>query len=165
MLHALGSGLFLGGLWLLLSGYFEAWLLWLALASVVSVVFIAHRMDVTDHEGFPLHLGTRALIYFPWLALEIVKSNLDVAKAILSNRINPQVIHVKATQDSELGRTIYANSITLTPGTVTIGLEDDGLEVHALLDETAAGVLSGDMDRRVTAMSDDRDKDTGGTAS
>lgn len=153
MLHALGSGLFLGGLWLLLSGYFEAWLLWLALASVLSIVYIAWRMDVTDHEGFPLHLGPRALIYFPWLAKEIVKSNLDVAKAILTNRINPQVIHVKATQDSELGRTIYGNSITLTPGTVTIGLEEDGLEVHALLDETAAGVESGDMDRRVSAMS------------
>lgn len=165
MLHALGSGLFLGGLWLLLSGYFEAWLLWLALASVLSIVYIAHRMDVTDHEGFPLHLGPRALIYFPWLAWEVVKSNLDVAKAILTNQINPQVIHVKATQDSELGRTIYANSITLTPGTVTIGLEDDGLEVHALLDETAAGVETGDMDRRVSAMSNTRGNNAGGAAS
>ena len=151
-MHALGSGLFLGGLWLLLSGYFEAWLLWLALASVVSVMFIAYRMDVTDREGFPLHLGARAIIYFPWLALEIVKSNLVVAKAILTNRINPRVIHVKATQDSDLGRTIYANSITLTPGTVTIELLEDDLDVHALLDETAAGVETGDMDRRVSAM-------------
>lgn len=153
MLHALGSGLFLGSLWLLLSGYFEAWLLWLALASVISIVYIAHRMDVVDHEGFPLHLGPRALLYFPWLLWEIVKSNMDVAKAILSNRINPQVIQVKATQDSDLGRTIYGNSITLTPGTITIGLEGDQVEVHALLDETATGVEAGDMDRRVSAMS------------
>ncbi len=152
MLHALGSGFFLGCLWLLLSGYFEAWLLWLALASVVSIVFITHRMDVVDHEGFPLHLGPRALLYFPWLILEIIKSNIDVAKAVLSNEISPQVITVKATQDSELGRTIYGNSITLTPGTVTINLEGDQVEVHALLDETAAGVESGEMDRRVSAM-------------
>ena len=139
MLHALGSGLFLGSLWLLLSGYFEAWLLWLAGASVLSIVFITHRMDVTDHEGFPLHLGPRAAVYFPWLFWEIVKSNFDVARAILKNDISPQVIRVRASQDSELGRTIYGNSITLTPGTITIGLEGEDVDVHALLNETAAG--------------------------
>ncbi len=157
MIHALGPGLFLGSLWLLLSGYFEAWLLWLALASVISVVFIVHRMDVTDHEGFPLHLGSRAVFYFPWLFWQIVKSNIDVARAILKNDISPQVIRVRATQDSELGRTIYGNSITLTPGTITIGLEDDALDVHALLNETAAGVQTGDMDRRVSEMSNTRE--------
>jgi len=153
VLNALGSGLFLGCLWLLLSGDSEAWLLWLALASVLSIVFIARRMDVIDREGFPLHLGARAIFYFPWLLWEIVKSNLDVARAILKNNISPQVIRVRATQDSDLGRTIYGNSITLTPGTITIGLEGDQVDVHALLDETAAGVETGDMDRRVSAMS------------
>ena len=153
MFHALGLGLFLGALWILLSGYFEAWLLWLALASVISIVYIAHRMDVNDREGFPIHLSPRALIYFPWLFVEIIKSNIDVARAILSNKINPQVIRVRVSQDSELGQTIYANSITLTPGTVTIGVEDNMFDVHALLDETAAGVETGDMDRRVSEMS------------
>lgn len=155
MLHALGSGLFLGCLWLLLSGYYEAWLLWLALASVCSIIFIAHRMDVIDREGFPLHLGFRFIFYFPWLFWEIVKSNVVVALAILKNDIAPQVIHVRASQDSDLGHTIYGNSITLTPGTITIGLEDGKVDVHALLDETAAGVESGDMDRRVSAMSNE----------
>jgi len=153
VLHALGSGLFLGCLWLLLSGYFEAWLLWLALASVVSIVFIAHRMDLIDREGFPLHLGARAIYYFPWLFWEIIKSNFDVALAILKNDVSPQIIHVQASQDSDLGRTIYGNSITLTPGTITIGLEGDTVDVHALLDKTAAGLETGDMDRRVSAMS------------
>ena len=98
----------------------------------------------------------RAVLYFPWLFWEIAKSNIIVARAVLMNDISPQVIYVRATQDDELGHTIYGNSITLTPGTITIGLEGDMVEVHALLDETAAGVKTGDMDRRVSGMTNTR---------
>ena len=155
MLHRLSLGLVLCILWLLLSGYFSsALLLGLGLASAAAVVFIAHRMDVIDHEGHPVHLGWRATIYLPWLLGEIVKANIDVAWRIIqpSMPILPNMLRVKASQKSELGNVIYANSITLTPGTVTVELEDGLLGVHAITAEAAEEVLSGEMDRRVTAM-------------
>ena len=154
MLHALSLGLALYGLWLLLSGYFVALLLSLGAGSVIAVVWIAHRMDVIDHEGHPVHLTGRAFLYWPWLIVEIVKSNIDIAKVILSAKmpINPSVIELKATQETELGQVIYANSITLTPGTVTIAIDRDIMSVHALTRDAAQGLQTGDMDRRVTAM-------------
>ncbi len=140
--------------WLLLSGYFEPLMLGLGVASVAAVVYIAHRMEVVDHEGHPVHLTWRALAYWPWLLWEIVKANIDIAWVILRPRmpIQPNVFTVPGSQRSELGNVIYANSITLTPGTVTIALEDGKLTVHALTRDSAAGIESGDMDRRVSAM-------------
>ena len=154
MLHALSLGVALYCLWLLLSGYFQALLLSLGGVSVIAIVWIAHRMDVIDHEGHPIHLTARAFLYWPWLVVEIIKSNIDVAKVIIRRKmpISPSVIEVKATQGTELGQVIFANSITLTPGTVTIAIDRDIVSVHALTREAAAGLQTGDMDRRVTAM-------------
>jgi len=153
-LHTLSLGGALGILWLLLSGLLEGWLLALGLGSIVVVVFFANRMDVIDHEGHPIHISWRALLYWPWLAWEIVKANIDVARVILDPKmpITPKVLHIKASQVTELGQVFYANSITLTPGTVTIGLENDGMDVHALTPVAIEGLLSGEMDRRVHAV-------------
>ncbi|MEE8352539.1 MAG: Na+/H+ antiporter subunit E [Rhodospirillales bacterium] len=154
MLHALSLGLVLSALWLLLSGFFQALLLSLGLASVVCVVWIAHRMDVIDHEGHPIHLTFRALWYWPWLMVEILKSNFHIAEVILRPKmpVNPSLFEVKATQETELGQVIYANSITLTPGTVTVAINKDIMVVHALTRDSAAGIQDGEMDRRVSAM-------------
>jgi len=148
----LGATLF--GLWLLLSGHFEPLLLILGLASVALVVWIAHRMDVIDHEGHPIGLTPRILLYWPWLIWEIVKANIDVMRRILDPAlpISPTVVRVPASQKTELGTVIYANSITLTPGTVTIDLEGNDLIVHAFSEDGAIALESGEMDRRVTAV-------------
>ena len=154
MLHALSLGLVLGVLWLLLSGYFIPLILALGFASIVLVVFIAHRMDVIDHEGQPVHLSWRIVLYWVWLLKEIVVSAVHVSRVIIQPRmpIRPRMLQVKATQHTELGHVIYANSITLTPGTVTVELDDVNLAVHALTKETAEGLETGDMDRRITAV-------------
>ena len=148
----LGGVLFV--VWLLLSGHFEPLLLGLGVASVVVVLIVARRMEVIDREGHPIHLTWRAIGYWPWLLWEIVKANIDVARVILRPRmpIQPNVFTVPGSQRSELGNVIYANSITLTPGTVTIALESGKLTVHALTRDAAAGVETGEMDRRVSAM-------------
>ncbi|MDH3596682.1 MAG: Na+/H+ antiporter subunit E, partial [Rhodospirillales bacterium] len=116
--------------------------------------WIAYRMDVADREGHPIHLTWRSLVYWPWLFWEIVKANLEVARLILAPRlaISPTVIKVKASQPDELGHVIYANSITLTPGTVSIDVRDATIEVHAITREMAEGLQTGEMDRRVTRM-------------
>ena len=154
MLHALSLGSVLGLLWMLLSGIFELWLLALGLGSVIVVVTFANRMDVIDREGHPIHISWRALLYWPWLAREIIIANFDVAKAILSPnmQITPKVLHIKATQVTELGHVFYANSITLTPGTVTLSLEDGAMSVHSLTKSAEKGLLSGEMDRKVHAV-------------
>ncbi len=156
MLHAISLGLVLFGLWLLLSGFFTILLLGLGLASVVAVVWIAHRMDVIDHEGHPIHLTVRAFFFWPWLLKEIIKANFNIARVIVSRKmpINPTVIRVKATQETELGQVVYGNSITLTPGTVTIDVNKDIMSVHTLTLGAAEGLKSGEMDRRVTNMED-----------
>jgi multicomponent Na+:H+ antiporter subunit E len=152
--QAISLGLVLYVVWLLLSGHFEPLLLGLGVLSCVVVVLITRRMDVVDREGHPIHLARGASTYWPWLLWEIVKSNIDVAKRVLdpSLRISPTLIRLTPTQKSDLGLVIYANSITLTPGTITVDLEPGSLLVHAIAREGAESLEAGDMDRRVTRM-------------
>ena len=89
--------------------------------------------------------------YGPWLVIQIIRSNLDVAKRIVNPKlpIHPTVIHVDATDHTEVGRVTYANSITLTPGTISLDVSEDAIEVHALTEEAANDLMSGEMGRRV----------------
>jgi multicomponent Na+:H+ antiporter subunit E len=155
LLHAVSLAVSLSILWLLLSGHFsEPLLLVLGLASVLLVVVIVHKMETLDPEGHPVHLSRRVLVYWPWLVKEIVLANIDVGKAILGLGVPvaPTVFTVRSSQKGEIGRAIYANSITLTPGTVTIEVDGDQLTVHALTPGAVEGLESGEMDRRVTKV-------------
>ena len=149
--YSLALGLVLLAVWLLWSGHYGAFLVGVGVASTGFVVLVGRRMGVVDREGVPAGLTLRAAAYVPWLAWELIKANLDVARRILHPRlpIRPHLIRVEAGQRTDLGRVIYANSITLTPGTVSVDMEGGSITVHALTDEAAAGVLEGAMDRRV----------------
>ena len=166
MLHALSLGLVLFGTWLLLSGFFEPLLLGLGVFSSALVVLIAWRMDMVDREGHPIHLGWRALVYWAWLAGEIVKAGIDVARRIVDPKmpIDPVLVRVKTSQESELGQVIYANSITLTPGTVSIRVTDNEILVHAVASAMARDLEKGEMDRRVTALEPPRPTSAPGQA-
>ncbi len=141
--------------WLLLSGYFTPFLVSVGLASAVAVVAFARRMEVVDREGHPVHLGPRAMLtYWPWLIKEIVKSAWDVSRIIVHPRlpISPALITVKSTQKTDLGRMVFANSITLTPGTISVRVGRGEILVHALTADTAEALCAGEMDRRVTRL-------------
>jgi multicomponent Na+:H+ antiporter subunit E len=145
------------GVWLLWSGHYSfdhMLVLGLGVVSCVFVVYMANRMDIVDEEGHPIHLLFQLLLYIPWLLWAIVKANIDVAKRVLnpSLPISPCMVRIKATQKTDLTRVIFANSITLTPGTVSVELVGDDILVHALTREAAEDVQSGDMDRRVTSL-------------
>lgn len=157
IVHALSLLVAMFATWLLLSGYFLPLLLILGLVSSILVVAIALRMDVVDREAFPLHLTTRILSYWIWLMKEIWVAGVDVTKRVLSPSmpISPTMIELKTTQKSQLGQVIYANSITLTPGTFTIRIYDDRMLVHAISREGAEALAEGEMDRRVTALEAD----------
>lgn len=143
--------------WILWSGYFKPLLLGLGLVSVVLCVYLALRMRRTDGEGAGFSIMDHVhqlATYWPWLLVEIAKSNLDVAKIVLKPTIevDPVMIRVKASQTTAMGKTIYGNSITLTPGTITVDVEQDVFLVHALTQAGADGVREGEMDRRVAAL-------------
>ena len=124
----------------------------LGVISCLFSVYLSHRMGIVDEESVPKHLGLRPFTrYAPWLVKEIVKANVDVARRIVDPAlpIQPTMVMVQASQQTEIGRVILANSITLTPGTVSVDLEDESLSVHALTAEYAAEDAAGDMDRRV----------------
>ncbi len=140
--------------WLLLSGHFEPLLISLGVVSSVLVLVIAWRMRIIDAEGHPTHLILPALRYWSWLALEIGKANLAVARQIVNPKldINPTVLRVPTSQRTGVGRATHANSINLTPGTVSLEVTNQDIEVHALNEETARKLQDGEMDRRVTRM-------------
>jgi len=137
-------------IWLLLSGHYDSLLLSLGLLSCALCLYVTWKANFIDNEGLPLHLLVRLPVYTIWLFKEIIKANIDTAKIIILNNPNPQNFRVKSTQKTEAGRVMYANSITLTPGTVTTQLDEDILEVHALTAEMAEDVKSGQMDKMVT---------------
>ena len=144
--------------WLLLSGHYTPLLIGSGIAVSLLVTWLAWRMRVIDDEGFPVRLLVRSLWYAPWLLWQIVLANIDVAKRILDPKlpISPNMIRVKASQCSDLGRVIYANSITLTPGTLSTAVTSEDIEVHALSREGAEDLLQGEMDRRVTRLEGER---------
>lgn len=152
--HAISLGLTIFGGWLLLSGHYTALITSLGVASVVLCVYLVLRMETCDHETHPIHLTPRAVTYWPWLAIEIVKANIDVAKRVFSSgpNISPTVFKVKSSQKSELGQVIYANSITLTPGTTTMDIDDGTFVIHTIAKEVGDDLSAGEMDRRVTLM-------------
>ena len=140
--------------WLLLSGIYTGLLLGLGALSCLVVVAVCRRMKIIDPEGHPNHLIPGLLRYMPWLLWAIVKANIDVARRIVHPRLpmSPRVIQVETSQKTHLGQVIYANSITLTPGTVAVETDEGTIDVHALTREAAEDVRSGTMDSRVTDM-------------
>lgn len=154
MLHALSLSAALCALWLLLSGHYEPVYLGLGVVSVCLALGLAYRMELVDHESVPVHLRLSGLGYWPWLAKEVAKANLDVTRVVLGPcvRMSPTLLWVKTRQPSDLGQVIYANSITLTPGTVSVVVECGRILVHSLTREGADGLETGDMDRRVRRL-------------
>jgi multicomponent Na+:H+ antiporter subunit E len=154
LVRAFGLGVMLFGVWLLLSGQYTPLLLGFGVGSSIVVVLIAMRMDVVDHEGVPLYLGRRILAYVPWLLREILRANINVARIILDPAlpISPIMVRFQASQKTDLGRAIYANSITLTPGTITTGVDGSELEIHALTWADIDGREEDEMDHRVTRL-------------
>lgn len=142
----------LGALWFVLSGFTTPLMLSLGAASVAFVLYLSVRMRVLDEEGLPVWVHEFALAkYVIWLAREVVKANIDVTRLVLARdlRLSPVVVRLPAKQHSVIGRVIYANSITLTPGTVAIELDDDSVDVHALTEAGVADLETGDMHDRV----------------
>jgi multicomponent Na+:H+ antiporter subunit E len=141
----------LSAFWAINSGHFSPLFLFFMAVSVIFVVLLCRKMGVIDYESVPIELALSLPAYVAWLIKEVACSNIAVAKCVWGGpeSISPRVIKIKAHQKTDLGIVTYANSITLTPGTVSIDLEDNIITVHALTAESAEDLLTGEMDRRV----------------
>ena len=137
--------------WLALSGHYTPRLVVIGAVTSLLCVAVAARMHLDDEEGHPIDLLPRALTYFPWLVWEICKSAWTVTWIILNPRlpISPTMLRVRAGQKTPRGIGAYGNSITLTPGTLTVAADGDMLTVHALTVEGGNDIAEGTMDRRV----------------
>jgi multicomponent Na+:H+ antiporter subunit E len=141
--------------WLTLSGYFYAFLLVLGALSCLFAFWIAKRMDIVDNEGVPVQIGGLALIkYFFWLVKQIAISNMNVIKIVISKKpeVRRAMFQVPASPKSSIGQVIMANSMTLTPGTVTTSIQPDSMQIHALVDPGPNDPTILEIDRRVREL-------------
>ena len=150
MIYLVSLSVVLMVVWLAWSGIYETLLISFGVISVALTVLSSRLLTSIDNEGQPLSLGARPFWYVPWLLKEIVVANIDVIKRILHPKLNdeaaqiisPTWIKVSAKQKTRLGRTLFANSITLTPGTVSVDVGEDYIWVHALSKEGAESLLN-----------------------
>lgn len=133
--------------WLLLSGHYTGLLLALGALSVLVVMWILRRMAVVDGADERRRLSVRTLVYAGWLGWQVMTSSLGVLRRVWSPRPAPQPVvgTVPVEGLSEFGTVAYANSITLTPGTLSLEVDQDGIEVHALTEDGLDDLRTGRM--------------------
>ena len=141
----------------MMSGHYSGLLIGFGVASCLLCSWLALRIGALDDEGLPMHLFARLPGYLLWLFREIINSNIATGKIILSGSADPEMFSVDAHQTTAAGLANYANSITLTPGTVTVEIDEaksrpSRFLVHALHPQFGYDVRSGDMDQRNCAL-------------
>jgi multicomponent Na+:H+ antiporter subunit E len=141
----------LSAFWLLLSGHFTALLISFGAVSVALVVWFLTRMDKADGQPATLDPTPKIMSYWVWLLWAVVKANIDVVKRIWNPDlpIEPQWARLDTKVSTRMEKTLYANSITLTPGTLTTDVGDDHFMVHALSQEGIDELREGEMERRI----------------
>lgn len=155
MIRAASLAAFLFGFWLLLSGHYTLWLTAAGAVCAILVAAVSSRLGVADEEGHPVERILPALLYWPWLVWEMLKSAVDVSLTIL-DPARPTVrgfFTIPAPQKTAVGVAAFANSITFTPGTIAVELDrdDEELLVHALNRSGEEGLRQGGMSRKASA--------------
>ena len=139
--------------WLLLSGVYKPLILALGFLSIFITIYFVRRMETVDSYDIKLNLNLfKFFMYFLWLLAEIMKSNIQVVKAIIKgdNSLNKKMFYQITSQKSDIGKVIFANSITLTPGTISVHLDEKGILVHALNFQQSDLKGLKDMDEKVS---------------
>lgn len=154
MRYLLGLIVVLAAFWLVLSGHYKPLWLVFGASSVALVVWLAHRMDVLDREATPVHLTFRLPGYWLWLSWQVLLSATSLTLRVLRgpSAIKPSIRRFPHGQRSPVGETTLANSITLTPGTLSVRVDDDCIEVHSLHSDLLDQLENGDMRARVRRL-------------
>ena len=140
--------------WVIFSGMFDAFHLTLGVISCLLVTLMSHDLLISDIQKRRRFGKTaRFLAYLPWLIWQIVLANFHVVRMVLQpSKIKPQIITFKPNLKEDLAKVLLANSITLTPGTITMIIDGDEFAVHALDQAVADDLLSGEMEKRVARV-------------
>lgn len=140
--------------WLLLSGYIQPLLLSFGAISIAIVLVVLKRMDKVDNDPKQIGSGLQMLKYIPWLLWQIIQSSMHVTKLVWgsSQHISPSQAKINVKNVPLKHRVLYANSITLTPGTLSVDLEHDEITVHALQKSSIDEIARGDMERKITGI-------------
>ena len=144
-------------LWVILSGIFEAKMLLLgvfsaAVVATISAPILTLNAIKSDKEYFVFAISPKIIPYFFWLVKEIILAAWDVTKTILFNRdqIDSAYCRFKADYDNPIARSTLTDSITLTPGTITVNVDDNGVyTVHGLTQAARDSLLEGGMQMKV----------------
>tara|TARA_B100000575_G_C23055566_1_gene607687 strand:- start:88 stop:528 length:441 start_codon:yes stop_codon:yes gene_type:complete len=145
----------------LLSG--KNMVLLLSLGALISILIVIYqyKLKILDDESLPIAILPRAIIYWIWLYKEILLSSLFVSKLILRfpMNISPKYFKLKSNQKTTMGFNIYANSITMTPGTISVltNNNDKVIQIHAISEETKSALLNGVMDQKIKKLMGDKD--------
>jgi multicomponent Na+:H+ antiporter subunit E len=145
--------------WVLLSGIFDAYHLTLGFLCCVVVAAASHDLMFRNiASGKKTGTFLRFCAYVPWLMWQIVLANLHVAWLVINPRgIDPRVTRVKTMLKTDFAKVTYGNSITLTPGTITMDIDGDQMYVHSLSKKVEDDLESGDMERRVAHVFSEKD--------
>lgn len=156
MTYLPGLVVVLSAVWFALSGQTSPQFIVLAVVSVLLSVLVAARFQIIGRDASPYHRAPQMLLYVGWLLVEIVKANVGVIARVLGPRsaIDPAMVSLRTRAKSEFGKALFANSITLTPGTVTVDVERDRVKVHALVRQKASVESFAEMDRKAAAAAD-----------
>ena len=148
----LATFILLFAFWVILSGKFDAFHLSLGVICTFIIAYLSHDLLFANvRVGDIRVIVQRFVTYMPWLIYQIVTANMHVAYLALSPRmpINPQIITFKTKLESDISWVTLANSITLTPGTITMDIQDGEFVVHALSKKVADDMNTGEMEDRV----------------
>ncbi len=138
--------------WMLLSGEFSLILILSGIISSLLVSYWSHDLLIGNADiRLEATRIVRFLKYLPWLLWQIILSNIELVYLTLHPRmpIDPRMIGFKNEFKTNMAKVTLANSITLTPGTVTIEVNNDEFIVHAISEESAKSLISGEMQARV----------------
>lgn len=151
----LAGSLIFFGLWVLLSGKWDAFHLGTGAILAFAVAWIHFRLPSLESGNQPLLNLIRLPGYLLWLLWQMLLSAYTVAKVILFPKKcppDPRLIAFDSPQPSLVHGVLFANSITLTPGTLTLDYQDDRYLVHALTEATAGDLLTGTMAEKVARL-------------
>ena len=151
--------------WLLLSGHYDLMHVSFGIFSVALVMLIHYplrrRLFALEEERSASLSFSRLLrlsFYIPWLIIQIVVSSLQVARCVLHPRcpFDPSLLRFKTKLKNVSSKVVLANSITLTPGTITLEIKEDEFLVHALMDACSTGIIDGALPGQVARLYEKR---------
>ncbi len=138
--------------WILLSGEFTFILITSGIVASLIVAYLSHdifigKADLKTETGRVLKFTK----YVPWLLWKVILANFEIAYLVLHPKmlVDPQIVRFKNDLKTDLGIVTLANSITLTPGTITVEANKEEFVIHAIWQKSAEGIIDGEMQRKV----------------